>query len=598
MARSILVTEVFIKATRARIGTGDDSAALTLMSTDIERIKLGFFSLHDIWASTIQAALASWMLYNRLGVVFVVPMVVVAVCFVGLTVLIRFTGDSQRAWMSGVQKRVGLTSTVIASMKNLKISGLSTAVGDFVQNLRVEELAAGVRFRRIVLIAALCGYTPLMISPPLTFAFARQTLDASRMFTSLSFLTLLTQPLFQIFQTIPLLVSGLACLGRIQAFLECETREDFRHVLADMRRNNAEKARPDDDDDSSEDTGLESSLVIEGGKCGWEADKFVLQNVNTRVPKSSLTMVVGPVGSGKSTLCKTLLGEIPFFSEGRATLGTRFRHVGFCDQVAFLSNGTIRDNIVGFSPFDRQRYSEVIQATALALDLATLPQGDQTNVGSDGITLSGGQKQRVSLARALYLQTDLLVLDDVFSGLDADTEDQVFQRVFGPDGLLRRRRCTVVLCTHSVRHMPAADHIIALGNSTIIEQGTFDELMTREGYVQGVGLTASSSSSRTLSEKRFSKHKSQEEQSNGKLLHTTTTEASPTAQDVDESRKIGDKIVYKHYFKSMGLFLAASSMIFGALLGFFTNFSTVCKFPPTTTDVSNKYDADMIPLCI
>ncbi|KAI7783325.1 hypothetical protein LA080_012080 [Diaporthe eres] len=570
MARSILVTEIFIKATQARIGTADDSAALTLMSTDMERIKLGFRSLHDIWASIIQAALAAWMLYIRLGVVFVVPMGVVVVCFGGLAVLVNFTGDSQKAWMAGVQKRVGLTATVIASMKNVKISGLSDAVRDFVQKLRVEELAAGARFLKIAIIAALFGFTPLLISPPLTFAFAQKTLDASTMFTSLSYLLLLTNPLSQVFQSVPQLLGGLACLGRIQAFLECEDRHDFRQALADMRLN-SEKSAVDSAAVSGSDSDSANPIVINNGSFGWAADKFTLQRINTKIPKSSLTIVIGPVGSGKSTLCKALLGEIPF-SQGSVTLSTRFPHVGFCDQTAFLSNASIRDNIIGFSPFDNDRYAEVIEATALAFDLATLPQGDRTNVGSDGITLSGGQKQRVSLARALYLQSDLLVLDDVFSGLDADTEERVFRQTFGADGLLSRRKSTVVLCTHSVRHLPASDHIIALGNGTIVEQGSFEHLMRGQGYVQRLGLKSASDSDASSQELG---PKEMLGESESPMLQTTMTNTSIGAAGADEARRAGDKTVYKHYFKSMGIFLAAFSLFFAALWGFFTNFPTI-----------------------
>lgn len=575
MARSILVTETFIKATKSRIGTTDDSAALTLMSTDMERIMMGFRSLHDIWASIIQAALAAWMLYIRLGVVFVVPMGVVVVCFGGLAVLVNFTGDSQRAWMAGVQRRVGLTATVIASMKNLKISGLSAAVRDFVQRLRVEELAAGARFRKIAIVAALFGFTPLLISPPLTFAFARTTLDSSTMFTSLSYLLLLTNPLSQVFQSVPQLLSGLACLGRIQAFLECENRHDFRRVLADMRLD-AEKVAAETAALTDPKSDSAHPIVINNGSFGWEADKSALRNIDTKIPRSSLTIVVGPVGSGKSTLCKALLGEIPF-SEGSVTLSTRFPHVGFCDQTAFLSNGSIRDNILGFSPFDNDRYTQVIEATSLGFDLATLPQGDRTNVGSDGITLSGGQKQRVSLARALYLQTDLLILDDVFSGLDADTEEQVFRQTFGPDGLLRKRCSTVVLCTHSVRHLPASDHIIALGNGTVVEQGSFEELMSSQGYVQRLGLKSSSDSDASSQELGT---KESPHESGLSLLHTSVTKISTRAPEADEARRAGDKTVYKHYFKSMGILLAASSLFFGALWGFFTNFPTICKSGP------------------
>ncbi|KFY80283.1 hypothetical protein V499_00837 [Pseudogymnoascus sp. VKM F-103] len=564
---SILVTEIFIKATEARIGTGDDSAALTLMSTDIERINMGFRAMHDVWASIIQVALAGWMLYNQLGVVFIAPIGVVILCFVGLAILMKFIGDTQRLWMAGVQKRVGLTATVIGNMKNLKISGLAGAIGDFVQNLRVEELAAGARFRKIGIIAALFGFIPMMISPPLTFAFAQRTLDATRMFTSLSYLLLLTVPLSQIFQTIPQLISGFACLGRIQAFVECETRNDFREVLADMRRN-SEKPQAGAMASVDPEPDLSHPIVIKNGMFGWEEDKFALRNINTRVAKSSLTIVVGQVGSGKSTLCKALLGEIPF-SKGSVVLSTRFPHVGFCDQTAFLSNKTIRDNIIGFSPFDNERYSEVIEATALDFDFDTLPQGDRTNVGSDGITLSGGQKQRISLARALYLHSDLLVLDDIFSGLDADTEEQVFRLVFGPDGLLRRRRSTVVLCTHSIRHLPAADYIIALGDGSVFEQGNFETLMARPGYVHSLGLKSSSDSDAS-SEKSVLKKETKQQ-----LLHTTTTNTSSLAADADGSRQVGDKTVYKHYFKSMGLLLAASCFLFGLFWGFFTNFPTI-----------------------
>lgn len=573
MMRSILVTEIFIKATQARIGSSDD-AALTLMSTDTERIMNGFRSLHDIWASLLQAGLAAWMLYLRLGVVFVVPMGLVALCFGGLTALVKFTGDSQRAWMAGVQKRVGLTATVIANMKNLKISGLSSAVRDFVQQLRVDELAAGSRFRKIAILAALLGFTPLQISPPLTFAFAQRTLDASTMFTSLSYLLLLTNPLTTVFQSIPQFLSGLACLGRIQTFLECEDRRDFRQVLSDMRLA-SEKPAASSGAVEEPQSDSPNPIVIKDGSFGWEADKLVLQSINTEITKSSLTLVIGPVGSGKSTFCKALLGEIPF-SQGSVTLSTRFPHVGFCDQTAFLANGSIRDNIIGFSPFENRRYTEVIEATALAFDLATLPQGDRTNVGSDGITLSGGQKQRVSLARALYLQSDLLVLDDVFSGLDADTEEKVFRGVFGPDGLLRRRGSTAVLCTHSVRHLPASDHIIALGDGTVVEQGSFEQLMSGPGYVQCLGLKSSSDSDASSEDTRPGP-KDSLETPEAPLLHLTSTKKSEQAPGLDEARRAGDKTVYKHYFKSMGILLAASSLFFGALWGFFTNFPTICE---------------------
>lgn len=595
MARSILITETFIKATEAQLGADEYSAAVTLMSTDIERIKLGFRMIHNVWAGVLQAALAGWMLYVRLGAVFAVPIGIVIFCFLCIGVLLNFTGDSQRFWMAGVEKRVGLTAAVISSMKNLKISGLSSIVGDVVQKLRVEELAAGARFRKIFILAALCGFTPMLLSPPLTIGFSRNTLDTQTVFSSLSFLVLLTNPLSQIFQALPEIISGLACIGRIQAYLECETRHDFRRVLGDhgyelksesagqitaTGADTSEKGTRSDDAVESEEVSpgaeLESedpAILIQNGSFGWEADTFALQDINARIAKSSLTMVVGPVGSGKSTLCKVLLGETPI-SEGSVVLGTRFPHIGFCDQTAFIHNGTIRDNIIGFSPLDEKRYVEVIKATALGYDLGVLAQGDKTVVGSDGITLSGGQKQRISLARALYLQTDFVILDDIFSGLDADTEQEVFRLTFGPTGLLKQRRSTVVLCTHSVKHLPSADHIIVLEDGRVVEQGDYESLVTGQGYVERLGFKASSDHDFQTDEVQStaSTTEPQPQQSSA-----TATGPASVALNTEQFRQVGERTVFKHYFKSMGWVLAAFCLFFAALWGFFTNFPTVCK---------------------
>ncbi|KAI5237066.1 multidrug resistance-like protein [Aureobasidium subglaciale] len=439
----IAISTALYWTTQARLGSSKDSAAVTLMSTDMERIDLGFRSLHETWACMIQAALASWLLYKQIGVLFVAPIGVVLASFAVLMVSMKFAGDSQRSWMAGVQKRVGLTATVIGSMKTLKLSGLAGAVSDFIQALRVEELAAGSRFRKLSIVAAVLGFLPLLISPPLTFAFTQRTLNVSRIFTSLSYLTLLTSPLAMIFQAVPQLLSGLACLGRVQAYLECETREDFRRMNVRQFQSPEKTANnPEAAFDLQSDS--QWAIVVRDAAFGWEADKNILQHVSVNIMKSTLTIVVGAVGTGKSTFCKALLGEIPYFA-GDITLNTHTSHFGVCEQTAFLSNGSVRENIIGFSPYDHQRYEEVIHATVLAFDIDTLPQGDATNIGSDGITLSGGQRQRVSLARALYLHTDLLVLDDVFSGLDAGTQEKVFDRVFGPCGLVRRRGTTVVL---------------------------------------------------------------------------------------------------------------------------------------------------------
>lgn len=318
-----------------------------------------------------------------------------------------------------------------------------------------------------------------------------------------------------------------------------------------------------------------SVLTLTDASFGWRAGEYILRNIHAEIPSGALTIVVGPVGSGRSTFCKALLSEIPFAS-GSVVSRTRVSHIGFCEQTAFLSNGSVRDNIVGFSKFDRKRYTEVIDAVSLSVDIATFPDGDRTNIGSDEITLSGGQTQRLCLARALYLQSDMLVLEDVFSGLDADTEARVFRQVFAPGGLVRRRGATLVLCTHSVKHLPNADHAIVLGNDTIAEQGSYADLMTGSGYVRGLDLGTSSSSSEASTDASDS--------TPNKDIHTFTPSNLVVVGDVqgsdgDMSRQVGDKTVYQHYVKSLGLHIAGFALLFGALWGFFNNFPTICKSP-------------------
>lgn len=574
MVRSILVVEIYRKATTARIDTGRDSAALTLMSTDMDRINLGLRTIHDMWASMIQVALSSWMLYVQLGAVFVAPIALVIVCVAALGVLIKFTGDSQRAWMAKVQERVGLTATVIASMKSLKISALSNVVGDFVQNLRVGELAAGTRYRTITILAALFGFVPMLIGPPLTFAFSSQQMDATKIFTSLSYLLLLTNPLTLIFQSIPELLSALACLGRIQSFLEYADRGQFL-ASSDTTRYEGEKMPTRHPTLVGHAQHPPPSISIESGAYGWQSGKTVLRDINISIPAGSLTVVLGSVGSGKSTLCQALLGEIPF-SEGRIRFDTRVSHIGYCNQTPFLSNGSIRDNIIGFSPFDPGRYAEIITATALTVDLGLLPQGDDTNVGSDGITLSGGQKQRIALARALYVDTKLVVLDDVSSGLDADTEDQISRRVFGRDGLLRKRNATTVLCTNSHKQLVSADHVVVLDQGNVIEQGPLNELLLRPGYVSKLLSDFSPQADNMSAEPSDEGNISPTTEVD--LMGTKVTAATLVTPEGDSSRQTGDTIAYKHYFKSVGLPIAISSIVFAASWGAFTNFSTVCKY--------------------
>ncbi|TVY83913.1 ABC transporter FUM19 [Lachnellula suecica] len=564
MSRGSLAGAIYKKTTEVKISAASDSATLTLMSTDVERIRLGFLNLHEFWANTIESVLGIWLLQRQLGTAFVAPLVIVLCCIALGAFANKFVEQKQKSWMDKIQRRVGLTS------KHLRISGLSGPIEDLIQNMRVDELKTASGFRMIYIIINTVGYTPMVLSPVVTFAVTSRTLDISTIFTSISFILLLADPLSLLFQNSPNLLAAFACLDRIQAFLEKDSRVDFRLQQPSI-------FNFDNEDSRSEDTEKKflPAISIMNGNFGWECEKTSLKDLNVNIPKSCLTMVVGPVASGKSTFCKVLLGEIPHDQNASIILdpGSVSRRIGYCDQTPYLSNTTIKENIVGFSPFDPLRYREVIEATMLTTDLAVLPQGHDTRIGSNGIALSGGQKQRVSMARALYLESSFLIFDDTLSGLDADTEEKVFSRIFGPEGLLSRRNATSVLSTHTVRHLPSADHIIALGaDGNIVEQGSFDSLVSNMNYVHSLGVEPKIEYAKSKDNATSIVAPEQEWSALGRVA--TATSLPPGRAD-EKNRMMGDSTVFRHYLRSLGKRPIIAFIVFGIGWGFFYNWGNV-----------------------
>jgi len=152
-------------------------------------------------------------------------------------------------------------------------------------------------------------------------------------------------------------------------------------------------------------------MSIENGEFSW-GDEITLRNINIEVHKNSLVALVGTVGSGKSSVVQAFLGEMEKLAGVVNTVGK----LAYVPQQAWIQNATVRDNILFGQSYDRKRYNKVIDACALRADIDILSAGDLTEIGEKGINLSGGQKQRISLARAVYSDADLYLLDDPLSG--------------------------------------------------------------------------------------------------------------------------------------------------------------------------------------
>ncbi|KAK8054682.1 hypothetical protein PG994_009749 [Apiospora phragmitis] len=570
MLRGELISLIYIKTTTLPITSVNESAATTLMSTDAQRISETFqLLLIDTLPLVTQLALSIYVLYLQLGAVCVTP-IIIAIVSVGLsTVLASRIGPRQKNWLEATQKRINYTMEIFGAMRNVKMLGLAKQMEYNIQNMREKEMKVSRRYRRLhALNITLVNMRTILAGLSLFARYAivaringTEGMSISQAITSLAGMMVLAQPLIMILYAVPFGWSALSCFTRIQEFLNEESRVDSRSLLSTDSPPDLPKG------EGIIPTSLTSLIRVPFGKAdfAWSSsDDAVVKGLETHIgPDCYLTIIVGPVGCGKSTLLKGLLSET---SKTDGMVSVCSPEIAYCDQTAWIINGSIRENIIGKTEFDENWYRSIIQATALEVDLRQLPDGDSTIVGSKGLKLSGGQKARVSIARAIYARKLLAILDDVLSGLDAVTKEHVFRRVFGRDGLFRKSGTSVVLAIHSVKRLPEVNLILALNeNGEIVEQGTFSELNTPGSYIHTLQVKI---------QKEEQEHEVVEavsEPIDEKTKEIIEVEEKAEAE-ADKSRQLGDWNIYRYYGRALGpmalitwIFLLGSSQTFVGL---------------------------------
>lgn len=246
--------------------------------------------------------------------------------------------------------------------------------------------------------------TPILIIAVTVFwTQGGQNITVAEAFTTLSIVALVANPMVNIIAAYPTFVGGLACLGRIQDFMLRTERNDYRLVASSPQDSNSKREMKADDIElqgiqktdflhDRESEAIPAIRIQNASISLQDGNDAVLENITLTVRKSSLTMIVGPVGSGKSALLKTILGEARILS-GSVQLDCG--RIAYCDQTAWLRLGSIRDNVLGPNDLDEVWYRQVLWACAMDEDVARLKNGDGSLVGNGGIALSGGQKQRV-----------------------------------------------------------------------------------------------------------------------------------------------------------------------------------------------------------
>jgi ATP-binding cassette, subfamily C (CFTR/MRP), member 1 len=195
--------------------------------------------------------------------------------------------------------------------------------------------------------------------------------------------------------------------------------------------------------------------------------------ISFNINQGEFVVVVGEIGSGKSSLLAAVVGEMRR-TKGLVKLGGS---VGFCPQIPWIQNDTLKNNILFGEAFDQVKYDQVIRDCALEPDLEMLPNGDGTEIGERGVTLSGGQKARVNLARAAYNDADIYLLDDPLSAVDAHVGHHLLEKCIC--GLMAGK--TRILVTHQLHVLAKADRIFCMREGVIVEQGTYKELLSDKG---------------------------------------------------------------------------------------------------------------------
>ncbi|KAF4845765.1 ABC transporter atnG [Colletotrichum siamense] len=565
MLRGVLVAAVYSKTTELRSASSDDSAAVTLMSTDVDAIIRAWREIHEFWANIIQFALATWILSNHIGYAAAGPIIVSVFALIVTFLFAPATQKYQVAWIEKVQKRIGITSAMMGHVKSIKMSGLTQKLSQTIADLRISEMKAATPFRVIAAITSAVAQIPLMISPVVAFAMymaiiskSGETLDATKLFAALSLVILLASPLFFMFETVLDLSAALGCFHRIENYLCQPPRNDYRSFPSNPSIKSSHNG-------NGSSHGANIEVRVKDVSFRWKQESVpVVYGLNFSVGAGELAMVVGSVASGKTTFLKGLLGEVPYV-DGLVSLSSS--KISWCEQSPWLINETIRKNITCFSEFDENLYRQVLTACDLEKDLAIFPEGDRTLIGSKGLALSGGQKQRIALARAVYSRPRIALFDDVFSGLDNHTAKTVFRRLFNlKEGILRAWGTTVVLATQSVGFLSQADLIIALGDGQVLEIGTFAECLESDGYVKSLAaLEAGSGDEVTSSEPPIDTSS-----------NTTGNETAKTsAETEDKRRQLGDWSVYNYYFGSVGAILVAVMLLLQMSWAFFSTFPTV-----------------------
>ncbi|KAH8129144.1 hypothetical protein FP744_10005119 [Trichoderma asperellum] len=385
-------------------------------------------------------------------------------------------GKNQKVLMKLRDERAAVTTEALSGIRQIKFSAIETQWTEKIENVREGELSMLWKTRLDNIYMAFASeLTPIVITALslATYSYINGNLLPSVAFTAITLFRFLEG----IVEHIPLLlvtaINAKVSCDRIDKFFRMPDKADNVHPGAAISFSNA-------------------TITFPFGSDGPSEDQFALRKLNLNFPSSGLSVISGPTGSGKSLLLAAILGEAEVLGgyiqvpkapppeqrfDSKATPANWIIPDAICfiSQTPWIENATIKNNVLFGLPYDPVRYQTVLEACALAQDLSLFEDGDETEVGAQGITLSGGQKWRLTLARALYSRAGIMIIDDVFSALDAHVGKDVFANALLGD--LAKGRTRILVTHHTSLCLPRADYAVHLSATGIVEHaGSVEEL--------------------------------------------------------------------------------------------------------------------------
>ncbi|XP_051282902.1 ATP-binding cassette sub-family C member 4 [Dicentrarchus labrax] len=428
---------------------------VNLLSNDVNKFDDVTIFLHFLWVGPLQAAAVVGLLWLEIGPSCLAGMVVLMFLMPVQTMFGRLFSKFRSKTAVLTDSRIRTMNEVVSGIRIIKMYAWEKPFAALVSEVRSKEISKIMKssyLRGLNMASFFCASKIIVFITFTIYVLLGNPISASRVFVTVS-----------LYSAVRLTVT-LFFPNAIEKLFEC--RVSIRRIQEFLMLDEITKSSPT----LTQDEKMDASVEIQDMTCYWDKslDAPSLQNISFNLNSNQLLAVIGPVGAGKSSLLSSILGELPTEKGVLKVKG----QLTYAAQQPWVFPGTIRSNILFGKELNTQKYERVIRACALKRDMELLPDGDLTLIGDRGATLSGGQKARVNLARAVYQDADIYLLDDPLSAVDAEVGRHLFEQCIC--GMLRNK--PRVLVTHQLQYLKAADQILVLKEGHMVAKGTYTEL--------------------------------------------------------------------------------------------------------------------------